>query len=424
MKRVAIFTTFFEAMSGYSLVGVTETQIRMLLDHGYDPVVLVQENFQQPGGDTLWSPSMVDLRPVVPFLHLSQGVVDDFDARADRVYEALRENLADAEICITHDIIAQEFYKEHNVAVRRYSKERPDLLWLHWIHSCPTPGGGDGKYPRNCRFTPPPGYIIFPNATDAARVAQTYHLAGQEWRVRVCRAGHAIDPLLLWPYHQLTKDLTRMADLFGGDIVAIYPARLDRGKQPEKILRLLAGVARAGHEPRLLIVDWQSAGRRFQKYIDELLGLADELGLAGKIHFSSRLDDRCSQGVPRRVVIELMDLANVYIHPSRIETYSLVVHEAILRGNLVCLNFDLPPMRELFGEAGIYFDFGSDRVERTYQPDEQAFWNDEAKRLIAELGQNRAVVAKTRARREWRPEALWKELEPLFYLAPVAGAHE
>lgn len=418
MKRVALLTTFFEAESGYSLIGVAETQINALLAHDYDPIVLVQEDFTSPETESIWRPEAVDMRPVIPFMHLNSGIAKDFEERVTGVEAALQEGLADAEVCITHDIVLQNWYKEHNVAVRRYAKTRPDLLWLHWIHSCPSPADVD-SYPENCRYTPPPGYIVYPNAFDQSRVCQTYHVDGQEWRVKVSRSGHAIDPLVLWPYDKLTCDLVEKAELLSGEVVAVHPARLDRGKQVEKIVYLMAGVQKAGYEPRLLVIDWQSTGERFQKYIDELLELAHELGLAGKVNFTSRLDDRCSQGVPRRTVTELMDLSNVYIHPSGVETYSLVVHEAALRGCLLVLNHDFPPMRELFGEAAIYMDFGSDRVSRTYQPDERTFWNDEALRLLAELRGNRALMAKVKARREWSPEALWKEFEPLLYLQPV-----
>jgi len=421
MKRIGLFTTFFESESGYSLIGVAETQINALLARGYDPAVLVQENFKDSERpDSIWKAEMLDLRPVIPFMHLNSGVVKDFDKRVEGVVEGLAEGLADVDVCITHDIILQDWYREHNTAMREYAKTRPDLLWLHWIHSSPS-GTANGTYPHDCRFTPPPGYIIYPNATDQGRVCQTYGLAGMEWKVKVCRFGHAIDPLVLWPYDKLTRDLVKGADLFSGEVVAVYPVRLDRGKQPEKIVRLMAGVQAAGYEPRLLVIDWQSSGKHFQKYIDELLKLSEELGLKDKVNFTSRLDDRCSQGVPRRVVTELMDLSNVYVHPSKVETYSLVVHEAMLRGCLCVLNYDFPPMRELFGENGIYMDFGSDRVTRDYQPTEQAFWNDEALRLLAELKQNRAVQAKTTARREWNPDALWKEFEPLLYL-PAVGA--
>lgn len=419
MKKVGLFTTFYEATSGYSLIGVAETQLKMLLDHGYDPVVLVQENFTEPEAPSMWRKEMLELRPVVPFLHLSEGIAEDFEGRVGQIMAVLEGALKDVDVCITHDIILQNFYKEHNVAMRRYAETRPDLLWLHWIHSCPTPG--QAEYPENCRYTPPPGYIIYPNSSDLSRVCQTYRLHGQEWRAVANRSGHAIDPLSLWPYDELTKDLVEKSGHLDGDVTAVYPVRLDRGKQPEKILRLFAGIYKLGYDPRLLVIDWQSSGGRFQKYIDELLVLGDKLGLSGRVNFTSRLDDRCSQGVPRRVVTELMDLSNVYVHPSRIETYSLTVHEAMLRGNLCVLNFDLPVMQELWGDCAIYCDFESDRNSRTYEPSEQAFWDGEAIRLISELKQNRAVWAKTKARKEWSPQAMWREFAPLLHRQPVGA---
>jgi glycosyltransferase involved in cell wall biosynthesis len=418
VKKVGLFTTFYEAESGYSLIAVAETQLRMLLDHGYDPAVLVQENFTEPAAPSVWRKEMIDLRPSVPFLHLESGVAKDFEQRVKKIQDALSTSLMDVEVCITHDVVLQSFYKEHNVAMRRYAKTRPDLLWLHWIHSCPTPG--QAKYPENCRYTSPPGYIIYPNSSDLSMVCRTYGLHGKEWKAIANRSGHAIDPLAVWPYDELTKDLIDKSGHLAGDVTAVYPVRLDRGKQPEKIIRLLAGIYKLGYDPRLLVIDWQSTGQRFQKYIDELLQLADELGLSGRVNFTSRLDDRCSQGVPRQVVMELMDLSNVYIHPSRIETYSLTVHEAMLRGCLCVLNHDLPVMRELWGDNALYMDFESDRVtDRKYTPSEQAFWNDEALRLMSELKQNRAAMAKTTARKKWTPQAMWPEFAPLLALQPV-----
>jgi glycosyltransferase involved in cell wall biosynthesis len=225
--------------------------------------------------------------------------------------------------------------------------------------------------------------------------------------------------MTVWNYDPLTKDLVKASDLLSGDVVAIYPARLDRGKQPEKIIRLMKGVKKAGYEPRLLIVDWQSAGSRFQKYIDEMIALTKSMHIEECVSFTSRLDNRCSQGIPHHVVLELMDLSNIYVHPSRVETYSLTTHEAATRGKLLILNHDLPASREIFGDHAIYMDFSSDYVDREYAPTEQAFWNDEALRILAELKQNRALWAQTVARREWSPQAMWKDFETLLYLRPI-----
>ena len=412
MKKVAILTTFFEASSGYSLIAVAETQIKLLLEAGYDPAVIVQDNFRQSG---MWREEMLDLRPVVPQLHLQSGIADNFEERVDQIYKALKVGLHDAEVCITHDIMLQKFYKEHNIAVRRLAKLHPEILWLHFLHSCPTPADVT-EYPENCRYTPPPGYLVYPNASDKAMVCNTYGLAGQEQRVVPNRASHSIDPLAIWDYDKLTRDIVDKFDLPGGEVTAVYPVRLDRGKQPEKVIRLMAGVHKAGYDPRLLVIDWQSSGKHFQEYIDELMTLTDDLGIGGKVAFTSRLDDRANQGVPRHIVTELMDLSNIYVHPSRVETYSLVTHEAILRGKLAVLNHDFPAARELFGENAIYMDFGSDRNSRSYGSEEQIFWNNEAYRLIAELRQNRALWAQTQARREWSPGAMWRDFERLLYL--------
>lgn len=392
-KKVLFFTTFYEVDSGYSLVSVVETQLRMLLDNGYQPVVLVDERFQDTDKQ-LWQSHTVDIRPVIPRL-------DKPDNLTERAIEVLESQLENIDVVITHDIILHSFYKSYFEAIKQF----PDVLWLNWIHSRPS-----GK-----RDTPP-GYVIYPNASEKSLVCQTYGLANQEHRVITNRASHTIDPLEIWPYLPLTKDLIKASGFLGGDFSLIYPRGADPGKQTEKIIYLLAGMRLGGYEPRLLIVDWQSQGNKFQKYMNKIEQLAEDLEVSDCIYFTSKLDDRCSQGIPRQSVIELLDLSNIYIHPSNGETYGLVIHEAMLRGNLCILNHDVSPMRELFGESAIYMDFSSATVERNYHPDEKTFWQDEAKRLIVEFKRNRVLVAKSKAQREWIPQAQWREFEPLLFL--------
>jgi len=428
--KIAFFTTFYEGRSGFSIITVAENLIRMLLNHNYSPIVLVQNQYQESEDGqvgyapfeevpppSIWNTQSVDLRSVMPALKLNSGVDKEFEQRSSLIYNELKKNLATVDVCITQDIILQDTYKEHNVAMRRLAKERPDLLWLHWIHSVPSEGGSTTRHPGNCRYSPPPGYIIYPNEVDRPRVIRTYKMAGLENRVITCRAGHSIDPLLAWPYTKLTKDIVRKTNFLDGEVTAVYPARLDRGKQVEKAIRLLAGVQKAGYEVRFLICDWQSQGTKFKGYVKELKQLIDSCGLNGKVFFTSDIDDRCSQGVPRQTVMELMDLSNVYIHPSAVETYSLTVHEAALRGCLLVLNHDWAAMRELFGRA-VYMDFGSQSMSRSYKPDEQTFWNDEASRLMGALTNDHTAWTKTIARRQWSPQALWRDFNSLLHLDP------
>jgi len=363
----------------------------MLIDAGLEPTVLVQENFKSDR--EFWQPHNLDIRPVLPDLP---------DATVEILKQVLVSQLADMDVCITHDLVLLPTHSVYDKAIRELNL---DILWLHYIHSAPNP-----------THTMPPGYIVYPNYYNQPRVIKAYQTQEQISRIIVNRASHALDPLLMWNYSPLTLDLIEKFNLLDAEFSCVFPARLDAGKQPEKIIRLLAGIKKMGYSTKLLIVDWQSQGKRFQKYIKQLQEVISELDITDDVAFTSKLDDRASQGVPKYVVTELMDLTTVYVHPSMIETYSLVVHEAILRGKLVCLNGDLQVMRELFGDAGIYFDFGSDEVVRTYSPDEQAFWNDEAGRLVQEFYSNRALVAQARARQRWTPKAMAKDFLRLLYL--------
>lgn len=428
MKRIASLTSFDEAQSAYSLRIVAENIIRNLLVHDYDPIVLVREGFSAPPDPTVWSASQVDLRPVVPNFPLTRGVHDEFCSRVQQTVDALSRGLADADVVITHDIFLQDWYKEYNVAVRKYAETRPDLLWLNWLHSKPTGGCtaiSEDQYmePKHCRNCPPPGYLVYPNHSDRGAVAGAYGLDGNEWKIQVCRAGHALDPLESFPYSSLAKSIARNADLMNGQIVSVYPARPTSEKQIDKVIRLLAGCQAHGMSVRLLVLDWQSAGQEFQKRIDALLRLAKSLGLRDKVYFSSRLDPQnCGQGVPHHVSLELMDMSTVFVYPSMTETYGFVPNEAMLRGRLCVMNWDLRVLPELFKmENAIWMDFQSDSTTRKYKSDddEQAFWNGEAVRLMAELRQNRALMAQICARREWSPQAVWPELVSLFGLRPV-----
>lgn len=439
MKKVAFLTTFFESQSGFSVITVTGMLMRMLLDHDYMPIVLVQPQYVKhadgatsikPFGESprpsVWNRDTVDLRQVVPAMELIGGghpKRDEFEARVQKIYDALAENLADVDVCITQDIMLLDSYTEHNVAVRRYAAERPDLLWLHWIHS--RPSGEKPPVPaehwatrQQCRHNPVPGYLVYPNESQANYVARTYKMSLE--RIIACRAGHAVDPLELMRADELTRAIVARTDALGGDILTIAPMRTEPAKGADKIIWLMAGLHQLGYEPRIIVIDWQSQGEAFKKHKAYLRELAEEAGIGDWLHFTSEVHDAASQGVPTHVVYELLQLSHVYFLPSRSETYGKVAHEAMLAGCLCVLNYDVRPLFELFGNHAIYMDFGSIDNTRKYHPDPRVFFTDQALRLAAELRANRVVTAKMQAH-QWTPARLWRELAPLLYLPPVGA---
>jgi hypothetical protein len=73
----------------------------------------------------------------------------------------------------------------------------------------------------------------------------------------------------------------------------------------------------------------------------------------------SQFDADCFMQTPKKVVRDLFLLSNVYIHPSKSETYSLTTQEARACKNMLVLNFDFPAMRVMYGEQPVYRKFSS-----------------------------------------------------------------
>jgi len=441
--NVAILTTFYD-ITGFSVTTVATNQIHQLLDHGYMPRVIVQEGMParradggpdmlipfreipetEPGPYYVWNSHKIDLRPVLPALHLTDGIAEDFEGRVSQIEAALYEHLDGIDVCITHDIMLLDTYHEHNVAVRRVAQRRPDIVWLHWLHSCPRQAT-DLVYPQMCRGVLPPGYLVYPNHSDIGYVQRTYRLAGQHWRARHTRASHGLNLLDVWGFLPETKKIARESKLLEADVSIVYPARMCEAKQFHKIIMMLAGVKAAGYTGRLVGVDWQSLGDEYIAYKAYCMGLAERLGVREWVYFSSELGNDLAAGVDRRVVLELLYCSNVFLVPSLVETLGLTAIEAsAIGGCLLGLNFDLRPHLELFGDHGLYFDWGSLERKRKWAEEEAEalFWRNEARTLIAELTQNnRALWARTQMRKTWSLGALWPELEPLFYLEPQPG---
>ncbi|MCH8960822.1 MAG: hypothetical protein IH820_05720, partial [Bacteroidetes bacterium] len=350
-----------------------------------------------------------------------------FRAGVEAVKAALRPVLAQTDVALTHDVVYLPTYLIYNVACRELAEELPQVRWLHWIHSAPQAHRAfPPADPRRARFTPfPNGLIVYPNAYDAPRVARQYAMPERDVRV----VPHGLDYETVFAFHPLTRALIQRFDLYAPDIFAIYPIRMDRGKQPEKLVRLFAALKQAGQSVRLMIVNFHSTGPHFIDYREEILNEAADLGLHDEeVIFTNRLnalpgiDKQDLQAYrvefPRKVILDLFHLTNVYVHPSASETYSLVCQEAAACGNLLFLNDDFPPMRELYGPAAHYVKFSSSLFTTTYAPSETAYYLDVARQMIYHLQSEHAIQQKTRLRQTRNLRSVFrKHLEPLLYTA-------
>ncbi len=421
MKRVALLTDFIgKPDHAYSLCAVAEEQLNMLLNAGYDTTLIADVTFDPDRHP--WD--AVPLRKLPGLPRTNKLEIDPTWTKDIETMTAMREALEGIDVVLSHDLIYQPAMIKHNVAARIVAQERPEIRWLHWVHSA-TPHGvlnADDDYVRLTQTPFPQSFVVYPNAFSQERVARNF---GYEVD-RVKCVHHSTDYCKFMGFQEETTWLIRERRMLEADAIFCYPVRLDRGKQPQFIVRTAAQLKRIGKDVRVVIVDFHSTGGDKVTYREELKKLGAQLGLLPhELMFTSEQRKEWHARVPRAVVRDLMMLANVFIQPSRSETYSLVVQEAALCGNMLILNFDFPPMRDIYGEHAVYMKFSSGMDAMTgldgetttnYHPNVDAFCYDIAMRIAYELDHNHVLAQQTRLRKYRNPDYVFRhELEPLFY---------
>jgi hypothetical protein len=131
--------------------------------------------------------------------------------------------------------------------------------------------------------------------------------------------------------------------------------------------------------------------------------------------FTSRIFDKYKTGIPSSVLRELQSLSNVFIFPTREESFGLVGPEACFAGVIPVFNKSLGMMPEVYGNSGLYFDFGS--FHSCFQPNPG--WNEYLKAVAMVIygayQNNEAIKAKTHCRRAFNMENLYNR----YYLSAL-----
>ena len=438
-KKICIATNFTSADTAYSLNRVTQDQIKMLIIGGYSPVVIVNEGFKP-----VEAYEKAEIR-YLPNVSAHNDVVKDatFDEDVEKIYQALKTALGDISVVISHDWIYQPAALKQNIAARKLAAERPELKWLHWIHSATPPytlanlrpifkeeylGLFDKPFPNS-------KYIAF-NHMCMSSLARNFNVPDD----MVKYVPHPIDLTLFYGMDELTTKLFNDKKLAMADVVCIYPIRLDRGKQVEYVIRTMGELKKFNLKVRLIIADFHSTGGDKVTYRDELAAMAIDWGLTGDdITFTSEFDKAWAYQVPWESLSKLMMYSNVYMHTSVSETYSLTTQEAGVGGAVVVLNGDFPPYRDIYGPNAIYRKYSSNwdlmasdkdaytdktHTETKYGPQdatnreiyEEAYHHETAGMIANHLKNDPSLALQIKLRTERNLEAVFKKhLEPLFY---------
>lgn len=356
MKTVAIFTTFSDIQKAYSLNIVTQNQIKMLVQNGYKPIVIVHRGFK-PAEWYAHPDVTIEEIPNVP-CHNEVKKDETFDEDVQGIYIRLKEILAKVDVVITHDVIYQNAALKHNFAARKIAKELPNVKWLHWIHSATSPAILNAlrqiftdEYLNLVQTPFPNALYIYPNNYAAPAVAKNFNVPSEQVKV----VHHATDIAARFRLDPKVEQIMNDYDLLKADALAVYPVRLDTGKQIQHVIKTMAMLKEFDKTIRVIVIDFHSTGPEKVAYRDKCKQVAIDYHLSqDELLWTSELLADWKFEVPQEIVYQFMDLANVFIMPSVSETYSLITQEAALGKAVVVLNKDFPPFRDIYGPDAIY----------------------------------------------------------------------
>jgi len=402
MKKVAIFTDFINFDEAYSLCRVVKNQVKMLVENGYKPMLLVRKGFNHsqffPGADIKILDHGETGSNTVKITGQSEGDIQG-------LVEQIEKCLSDVDVILTHDLIYQANMWKAQVAARRFASKNPDKKWLHWVHSATGHNVARqvGKFRNELKGK-------FPNSLLVAMHPEEINRKGGMY-------GYEQDEIVIIPnsldlteyYHPMAAKIIEKADLVNQDIIAVYPARLDRGKQPHIICEIFKELAGMGYRAKVIIVDFHSVSGDKEKYRKEI---KKEFG--DVVFFSSDIEKYC---IPHQAVMNLFEYADILIHPSRSESDPLILPEAAWQRCGLVLNFDLPLFRQYDGQALLYkFSSNIDTVTgqsgetNTEYADRADYMRHVAAGVAYQMENNAQLKNHARMRHERSLEAVWKKL--------------
>lgn len=422
-KQIYILTNFSTYLKSYSPIIVVGAQLQMLKRAGYNPVLIAADGWEPPEDSIFAS---VETKKLSQVAYQDPPVINEmFHEDVALIAEQLNDIIEDDSVVLTHDLIFLPDYVKYNLAARQLTEKKTKIRWIHMVHSATGPGTlikeremyGDA-YKELLLSKFPNSIIIYPNAEHIPRVARNFGYEEYE----VIEVPHATDPVE--GMHPLVQRLYTELKLGDKEVLTIYPIRFDRGKSPEMHVWVQAALKQAGVSSHVIYCNFQSTGGDKIVLMEECKKLAEELGVADRITFLSDFDDMAHLEVDHQIILDLFTLSNIFLLPSRSETYSLITQEAMLKGNLCVLNYDFAPFRQVYGKNALYRQYngaevamdGFDgKIDTTHSNPSDYFLNRFAIPIKGWLENDKVLRGKTWVRTKRNPDYVFREfLEPLM----------
>jgi len=411
--KIALLTNFMAFEPGYSLTGIVKDQAIMLSKYGHDVHLFVNSGYNGEEFD-----ESVTLHKTIPFAHLKDyKSINDITPEHQEIIEQTRqmlvEELKDFDFAFTHDFVFTGWFMIYGQACKRATKDLPNLKWLHWIHSVPSVMS-DWWYIKHYGEN---HKLVFPNTTDRIRVAEQYRGFADDVRV----IPHIKDIRTFFDFHDDTcRFIDKYPAVMQADIVQILPASVDRlsSKRVKEVMNIIAEMKMQGKSVCLIIANQWATGRQQKEDTDVYRQHAMKNGLIDQkeIAFTSDFESpKFDVGIPKVMLRELFQCSNLFIFPTREESFGLVVPEASLAGGVfMVLNKSLQMQIEISGNNCTYFEFGSHI--NTFNPvDPAKYYHDLAIITLGRMKENESVMTKTFMRQRYNMDNLYRSYyEPIM----------
>jgi glycosyltransferase involved in cell wall biosynthesis len=403
--KIALMTNFQEFTPGYSLTGIVKDQAEMLAKYGHEVHLFVNDQYN---GEKFSDDVILEKK--IPFSHLKdyrtiKDLTPDHKMLINTTAEILRRELADYDFAYTHDFVFTGWNLPYGMACKEASPDLPNLRWLHWIHSVPS-AGSDWW---DIKSFGPHHRLVFPNATDRIRVAEQYK--GMMDDVRII--PHIKDIRTWFDFSEETrKFIDHYPAVLNADIVQVYPASVDRleAKRVREVILIFSKLKTMGVSVCLVIANQWATGTQQKQDVEKYKKIAARNGLINGEEFIFTSDFEAPKydvGIPKHMVRELLQCSNLFIFPTREESFGLVVPEAALSGGvLLVLNSSLPAQLEISGHTALYFTFGSFCNEVKHE-NEESFLRDVGIIILGRMQQDESILAKTFVRQHYNMDYLY-----------------
>jgi len=175
------------------------------------------------------------------------------------------------------------------------------------------------------------------------------------------------------------------------------------------VIEIFGHIKRLGRSVCLLIANQWATTTRHAEDAGQYKELATRCGLRVGEEIAFISDLGYTEGLPQRMMRELGALGNLFVFPTREESFGLVLPEAVLSGGaLPVLNASLDMQREVSGGHALFFDFGSNR--RAFEPsDWTGYLRDVARIILGRMDQSEALRARTLVRQRYNMDRLYLE---------------